>query len=109
MDAIASGSTEVTADSLFNHFKNLTDFNRKGVEYLEEDFKVPFKFFPSPFHRAIDEKNFLFVQRIFQLFVAALLAMTFSVRSRKAIQSYSPRMSKSSILLIPRLNTWLKS
>lgn len=40
MDAIASGLTEVTAQYLFHHFKKLTDMNSKGVEYLEDDFKV---------------------------------------------------------------------
>ena len=40
MDAIASGSTEVNANNLFQHFKKLTDLNGKGVEYLEDDFRV---------------------------------------------------------------------
>jgi len=40
MDAIASGSTEITASNLLSHFKHLTDFNGKGQEYMEDDFKV---------------------------------------------------------------------
>ena len=45
MDAIASGSTEVAASELFEHFKHLTDLNGKEEEYLENDFKVTFKVF----------------------------------------------------------------
>ena len=40
MDAIASGTTEVTACDFFAHFKHLTDLNGKGEEHLEDDFKV---------------------------------------------------------------------
>ena len=46
MDAIASGSTEITASNLLSHFKHLTDFNGKGQEYMEDDFKVSHRIFP---------------------------------------------------------------
>ena len=46
MDAIASGSTEITANNLLSHFKHLTDFNGKGEEYMEDDFKVSAQTFP---------------------------------------------------------------
>ena len=41
MDAIQSGTTEVAASNLANHFKSLTEFNKgHGDELLEDDFKV---------------------------------------------------------------------
>lgn len=43
LDAIQSGTTEVAASNLANHFKKLTEFNKgHGDELLEDDFKVSF-------------------------------------------------------------------
>ena len=53
LDAIQSGTTEVAASNLANHFKKLTEFNKgHGDELLEDDFKVSLVFsveaqFPS--------------------------------------------------------------
>ena len=45
LDAIQSGTTEVAASNLANHFKKLTEFNKgHGDELLEDDFKVSLVF-----------------------------------------------------------------